>query len=106
MCVCGGTGILFEEPNPTGSRPSDLIGLCRQHTKPHPQHTRKGRGDKETPNGEEEQRGRGGGPTADYFKRETEHLCLRQPMNGIGGGPRSPARETVNLTPTKCREWP
>ena len=22
-----GTGILFEEPNPTGSRPSDLIGL-------------------------------------------------------------------------------
>ena len=27
-------GILFEEPNPTGSRPSDLIGLCRrwQHT--------------------------------------------------------------------------
>ena len=23
----GGTGILFEEPNPTGSRPSDLIGL-------------------------------------------------------------------------------
>ena len=27
MCVCDGTGILFEEPNPTGSRPSDLIGL-------------------------------------------------------------------------------
>ena len=25
----GGTGILFEEPNPTGSRPSDLIGLYR-----------------------------------------------------------------------------
>ena len=24
-----GTGILFEEPNPTGSRPSDLIGLYR-----------------------------------------------------------------------------
>ena len=23
----GGTGILFEEPNPTGSRPRDLIGL-------------------------------------------------------------------------------
>ena len=31
-----GTGILIEEPNPTGSRPSDLIGLCKQHTKPHP----------------------------------------------------------------------
>ena len=27
-----GTGILLEEPNPTGSRPRDLIGLCRQHT--------------------------------------------------------------------------
>ena len=27
VCVCDGTGILFEEPNPTGSRPSDLIGL-------------------------------------------------------------------------------
>ena len=26
----GGTGILFEEPNPTGSRPSDLIGLYRR----------------------------------------------------------------------------
>ena len=23
-----GTGILFKEPNPTGSRPRDLIGLC------------------------------------------------------------------------------
>ena len=23
-----GTGFLFEEPNPTGSRPSDLIGFC------------------------------------------------------------------------------
>ena len=32
-------GILFEEPNPTGSRPSDLIGLCKQHTKPHPPNT-------------------------------------------------------------------
>ena len=26
-------GILFEEPNPTGSRPSDLIGLYKQHVK-------------------------------------------------------------------------
>ena len=24
-----GTGILYEEPNPTGSRPRDLIGLCK-----------------------------------------------------------------------------
>ena len=30
-----GTGILFEEPNPTGSRPSDLIGLNQQHRRPH-----------------------------------------------------------------------
>ena len=29
-------GILFEEPNPTGSRPRDLIGLCRPTTKPLP----------------------------------------------------------------------
>ena len=34
-----GTGILFEEPNPTGSRPSDLIGLYKQHMKPHPPNT-------------------------------------------------------------------
>ena len=41
QCVRGlyGTGILFEEPNPTGSRPRDLIGLYRQHTKPHPPNT-------------------------------------------------------------------
>ena len=32
----GGTGILFEEPNPTVSRPRDLIGLCRT-TKRRPQ---------------------------------------------------------------------
>ena len=35
VCVCDGTGILFKEPNPTGSHPRDLIGLCRQHRKPH-----------------------------------------------------------------------
>jgi hypothetical protein len=50
-----GTGILFKQPNPTESRLSDLIGLCRQHTKPAPQHTRKGREDKGTPTGEKEQ---------------------------------------------------
>ena len=38
MCVCW-HGILFKEPNANGSRASDLIGLCRQHTKPNPQHT-------------------------------------------------------------------
>ena len=81
----GGTGFLFEEPNPTGSRPSDLIGLYRKWQ------PRK----KETPTGEKEQKGRGGGvwhgilfeepnPTGSrpsdliglykLFKRETEHL--------------------------------
>ena len=35
-------GILFEEPNPTGSRPSDLIGLCKEHMQPHPPNTHKG----------------------------------------------------------------
>ena len=32
-------GILFQEPNPRGSRPSDLIGLCRQYKKPDPPST-------------------------------------------------------------------
>ena len=36
---CVWHGILFEEPSPTGSRPSDLIGLCKQHTKAHPPNT-------------------------------------------------------------------
>ena len=37
-----GTGILFEETNPTGSRPRctrDLIGLYKQHMTPHPPNT-------------------------------------------------------------------
>ena len=130
-----GTGILFEEPNPTGSRPSDLIGLYRkwQRTKrPQPgelgigiqqlkRHARSavavvmvasseqanawrpGREEavkamglvrgmvyssrRETPTGEKEQQGRGGGRQR-LFERETEHLWLRQLMHGIGGGPR------------------
>ena len=32
-------GILFEEPNPTGNRPRDLIGLEEQQKKPHPPNT-------------------------------------------------------------------
>ena len=31
--LCG-TGILFEEPTPAGSRPRDLIGLCKQLSSP------------------------------------------------------------------------
>ena len=34
--------ILFEEPNPTGSRPSDIIELYTQHMKPHLPTTHKG----------------------------------------------------------------
>ena len=43
----GTAGILFEEPNTTGSRPRDLIGLYKHQRKPHPdthpQHTREGK---------------------------------------------------------------
>ena len=118
-------GILFEEPFPNGSRPRGLIGLWRMTTKETrpPRHTRKGKGDKENPNGEKEQQGREGAnrgataarptltrdwggpqvkdpvpvvsvnPEADppqpsaLFKRETEHLCLRQLIHGIRIGP-------------------
>ena len=34
-----GTDVLFEEPNPTGSRPRDLIGLYRQQKKTDPPNT-------------------------------------------------------------------
>ena len=42
--------------------------------------------EKETPTGEKEQQGRGGGDRG-LFKRETEHLCLRPPIHGIGRDP-------------------
>ena len=59
-----GTGIVLEEPDLTGSRQSDLNGLCGPtHETPPPQHTRKGKKDKENPTGTREQLGRGGGPT-------------------------------------------
>ena len=35
-------GILFEEPNPPGSRQSVLIGLYKEHMKPHPPNTHLG----------------------------------------------------------------
>ena len=52
--VWHGNFILFEEPNPSGSRPSDLIGLEEQHMKPHPPNTqgrarRKHRGEEGNP---------------------------------------------------------
>ena len=54
--------------------------------------------EKETPTGEKEQQGREGGrqglhcgeanPNQRHlFKRETEHLCLRQLIHGIGRDP-------------------
>ena len=36
-------GISFNEPNPTRSRPSDLIGLCKLTQDPPPTHTREGK---------------------------------------------------------------
>ena len=57
-----GTGILFEEPNPTGSRPSDLIGLYTKWQRAkRPQPAKR--------SSREE-----GGATGDLFERETEHL--------------------------------
>ena len=109
-----GTGILFEEPNPTGSRPSDLIGLYRrwQPKKRRPQpakrSSREGGGRQGLHCGEANPNQGWEGPQvkdpvpvvsvnpeADppqpsapvrqcLFKRETEHLCLRQPIHGIG----------------------
>ena len=83
-----GTGILFEEPNPTGSRPSGLIGLYRkwQRAKSRDPNQLGSIG-----NGKQE-RERGANTSKvhpkNLFKRETEHLWLRQLMHGIGGGPR------------------
>ena len=34
-----GREFYLKNPTPIGSRPSGLIGLCRQHTKPHPPNT-------------------------------------------------------------------
>ena len=64
--------ILFEEPNRTGSRPSDLIGLEEQHVKPQPAHTqgrarRKHGGDQGHPE-EGERRKRKGTETAEGRK--------------------------------------
>ena len=62
----GGTGILFEEPNPTGSRPRGLIGLYKRwHQEERPQPAKRS-------NREE------GGGDRHLFKRETDHLWLRQ----------------------------
>ena len=41
-----GTGFLFEEPNPTGSRPSDLIGLYKRwHQEERPQPAKRSHGE-------------------------------------------------------------
>ena len=79
-------GISFTEPDPTGSRPSVLIGLfkretehlCRRH-----EHIFRGNPDRERERERE----------SCLFKRETEHLWLRQLMHGIGRDPfRCPPR--------------
>ena len=83
------------------------VGNTRNPTPP--THTRKGKEGKEAPTGEKEQQGRGGAnrgstaarptltrdwggpqvrdPVPSLFKRETEHLYLRQPIHGIGTDP-------------------
>ena len=82
-------GILFEEPNPTGSRPSDLIGLYRQQKKPHPPNTqgrarRKHGGEQGHPEEAEshpeeaERRRRKGIETAEGRRRETAGAPLRR----------------------------
>ena len=58
-----GTGILLKEPNPTGSRPRDLIGLCRQHRKSHPPTHKERKGRQGNPNRWKGAAGKGGGPT-------------------------------------------
>ena len=88
-----------KEPNPTGSRPSDLIGLCRQHTKPHPQHTRKGRGDKETqPRPAERSSGEGG-------RANRGSAAARPTLTRDWGGPqvRDPV-PIVSVNPEAVRE--
>ena len=87
--VCVWHGILFEEPNPTGSRPIDLIGLFRQHMKPHPPNTqgrarRKHGGEQGHPEEAEshpeegERRRRKGIETAEGRRRETAGAPLRR----------------------------
>ena len=71
-----GTGMLCQEPNPTGSRPTDLIGLCGP--------TKKERqGGQGKPNRRKGAAGKGGG--GNLFKRATERLYLRPPIHGTGG---------------------
>ena len=109
-----GTGILFEEPNPTGSRPSDLIGLYRRGKGERPQPAKRscreeGGGDRGSTAARPTLTRDWGGPQVrdpapivsvnDLFERGTEHLWIRPPNHGIGGGPRSPASETVVDTP-------
>ena len=86
-------GILFKEPKPTGSRPSDLIGLEEQHMKPHPPNTqgraRKNRGD------------RGHPEEAESHPEEAERRRKdRKREGGEGGGDQgSPEGRAVSKTP-------
>ena len=61
----------MKNPTPIGSRPSDLdlIGLCRQNTKPDPPTHKERQGRQGNPN-QKEAAGKGAG----LFKKETENL--------------------------------
>ena len=87
----------LKNPTPNGSRPRDLIGLYRKwQRKKRPQPAKRssreeGGGDRGSTAARPTLTRNWGGPQvrdpALLFKRETEHLCLRQLMHGIGRDP-------------------
>ena len=78
--VLHGTRILFEEPNPTGSRPRDLIGLYKQQRKPHPPNTQE-RARGKQPRKEKRPKRRKGEPT-EIPREGTKRKQPRKPGRG------------------------
>ena len=70
-----GTGILFEEPNPTGSRSSDRIGLNKQQMRPHPRNTHQGGQGESTEAIEATRRSRGPPEVADNVQTPHPGRC-------------------------------
>ena len=102
-----GTGILIEEPNPTGSRPSDLIGLCKQHMRPRPPNIsteaieatrRRQREERRTQNGPKRHKGK---PTeALRGQRGGDQRSLRSETTGReSASTEKPGREAARPTP-------
>ena len=115
MCVCW-HGILFKEPNANGSRASDLIGLCRQHTKPNPQHTsdnKERQGRQGNPNRWKGAAGKGGGPTGAPLRRGRRWeggnaLCdtARAGVRRVGARSRPGQGPSVVRKPRRGPAWP